>query len=566
MADKKREIDVQIKIDKALPTKENILEENKIEKPNVTKKYDKYKLNAFQKAYNSIIEFLAGIPHKIYHFLVAIIPLFFVNCYKKVVNEFTDIFNTFKKGDYKTRISFVVMGFGSICRGQILRGILFFLFEVLFIFYMIFFGWKYLALLPSLGKSGRVYFTNPFTGFEENIIYDNSSLIILYSIITIFFIVSFIYVWRLNVKQNKISQQLLEIGIKPKKAKDDIKSIGDSEYHKTLLALPTIGLVVFTIIPMIFMVLIAFTNYDKMHEPPENIYNWIGFDNFVEILGGGLSTNSQLFFYTFKQVLLWTIIWAIFATFSNYFLGMIVAMLINKKGIKLKKLWRSILIVTIAVPQFVSLMLLSKMLQDNGSINVMLEKIYNFFTFDFIDLLINIFGNNGFLDGIRSSIPTFTRIPFLTNATLAKITVIVVNIWVGIPYTMLICTGILMNIPDDLYESAKIDGASPFRMYMKITLPYMLFVTGPYLLNQFIGNINNFNVIFLLSGGNPLSLDYQFAGKTDLLITWLYKLTVNESNYKLASVIGIIVFIIIASISLIFYSRSNAIKNEEDFR
>ena len=131
---------------------------------------------------------------------------------------------------------------------------------------------------------------------------------------------------------------------------------------------------------------------------------------------------------------------------------------------------------------------------------------------------------------------------------------------------MLICTGILMNIPDDLYESAKIDGASPTRMFVKITLPYMLFVTGPYLLNQFIGNLNNFNVIFLLTGGGPSNMDYLYAGDTDLLITWLYKLTVSESNYKLAAVISIIMFIIIAVISLIFYSRTNAVKNEEDFR
>jgi arabinogalactan oligomer/maltooligosaccharide transport system permease protein len=305
-----------------------------------------------------------------------------------------------------------------------------------------------------------------------------------------------------------------------------------------LLAIPTFGLLVFTILPMIFMVLIAFTNWDAYHYPPKELFTWVAFDNFVDLFGGGVSTDSKLFFYTFKQVLLWTFMWAIFATFTNYFLGMIVAMLINKKGIKFKKLWRSILVFTIAVPQFVSLLLISQMLQDNGVINVMLEEL-----------------------GWISS-----PIPFMSNKIMAKITVIIVNIWVGIPYTMLICTGILMNIPDDLYESAKIDGASPVRMYFKITLPYMLFVTGPYLLSQFIGNINNFNVIYLLSGGAPNNLNYQFAGETDLLITWLYKLTLNNTNYKMAAVIGIVVFIIIAVISLPFYSKTNAVNNEEDFR
>ena len=216
---------------------------------------------------------------------------------------------------------------------------------------------------------------------------------------------------------------------------------------------------------------------------------------------------------------------------------MIVAIMINKRGIKCKKLWRTILVMTIAIPQFVSLMLMSQMLKDDGIINYLLKEW-----------------------GIINK-----NIPFLTDAKWARIMVIVVNIWIGIPYTMLICTGILMNIPADLYESARIDGAGPVKAYMKITLPYMLHVTTPYLITQFIGNINNFNVIFLLTGGNPLTLDYEFAGKTDLLITWLYKLTFERQNYKLAAVISIFTFIVVAVTSLIVYNKSSAVKNEEEF-
>ncbi len=146
-------------------------------------------------------------------------------------------------------------------------------------------------------------------------------------------------------------------------------------------------------------------------------------------------------------------------------------------------------------------------------------------------------------------------------------TIIIINIWIGIPYLMLIATGILMNIPADLYESARIDGANALQTYAKITLPYMLFVTGPYLLTSFIGNINNFNVIFLLSGGRPLSMELSGnAGYTDLLITWLYKMTVTDTNYKLAAVIGVIVFIITAAINLLVYNMIPSVKNEEDFQ
>ena len=163
-------------------------------------------------------------------------------------------------------------------------------------------------------------------------------------------------------------------------------------------------------------------------------------------------------------------------------------------------MWRTIFVITIAVPQFVSLMLMSKLLHEQGALN---------------NLLLSL----GWID---------KAIPFLTDATNAEIVVIIINLWVGVSYSMLITNGILMNIPSDLYEAAKIDGASPVKSFFYITLPYMLHVTTPYLITQFVGNINNFNVIFLLTDGDPKSLNIYQAGETDLLVTWLYKLTVNE--------------------------------------
>ena len=236
-------------------------------------------------------------------------------------------------------------------------------------------------------------------------------------------------------------------------------------------------------------------------------------------------------------MLFWTLVWAFFATFLNYFLGMFVAIMINKKGIKFKKVWRTILVMTIAIPQFVSLLYVSKMFAQDGLINTYLMKWH----------------------WISSPIP------FWTDPGWAKFTIILINIWIGIPYLMLIATGILMNIPADLYESARIDGANAMQMYGKITLPYMLFVTGPYLLTSFTGNINNFNVIFLLSGGKPMGLAGN-AGNTDLLITWLYRMTVSDTNYKIAAVIGIMVFVVLAVINLVVYNLIPSVKNEEDFQ
>jgi arabinogalactan oligomer/maltooligosaccharide transport system permease protein len=283
------------------------------------------------------------------------------------------------------------------------------------------------------------------------------------------------------------------------------------------------------------MILVAFTNYDKNHQAPTNLFTWVGLENFKNIFSFGTSGMAP----TFLRVLAWTLVWAFLATFIDYFLGMAVAILINKKGIKFKKLWRTILVLTIAVPQFVSLLYVGKMFANDGLVNGYLMKW-------------------GWIQN---------PIPFWTDPMLSRITILVVNIWIGIPYLMLIATGLLMNIPEDLYESARIDGASPFQMFKSITLPYMLFVTGPYLLTQFTGNINNFNVIFLLTQGKPQSMSMaNNAGATDLLVTWLYKMTVNDTNYKMAAVIGIMVFIVVATTSLIGYNMLPSVKDEEGFQ
>lgn len=133
---------------------------------------------------------------------------------------------------------------------------------------------------------------------------------------------------------------------------------------------------------------------------------------------------------------------------------------------------------------------------------------------------------------------------------------------------MLQVTGILQNIPADLYEAARVDGANAVVQFFKITLPYMLFVTTPYLITQFIGNINNFNVIYLLTKGAPAALSYNngTAGKTDLLVTWLYKLTMDFKDYNYAAAISIMVFILSAVFSLWAYHKTGALKNEEGFQ
>ena len=449
--------------------------------------------------------------------------------FKSVGADIKDLGVSFVDGDIKTKGSFLIFCFGSLLRGQIAKGLGFLAMQVLFIWYMVSFGWKYLSKFTTLG-------TVETTKQRRVTVYgDNSFLILLFGLLTIILIIFIIIVWRMNIRESRREELRLREGKALPSNKKVLGSLLDTNFDKTLLTLPVLGIFVFTVLPILFMICVAFTNYDKSHQAPTNLFTWVGLENFQKLFSFGSSGLGKTFF----TVLLWTLVWAFFATFLDYFLGMAVAILINKDGIRFKKLWRTILVMTIAVPQFVSLLYVYKMFTNDGIVNGYLMKW-----------------------GLISS-----PIPFWTDPMLARITIIVVNIWIGIPYMMLIATGLLMNIPEDLYESARIDGATSGQMFIHITLPYMLFVTGPFLLTQFTGNLNNFNVIYLLTKGQPQSMKLaENAGQTDLLVTWLYKMTVTDTNYKMAAVIGIMVFIVTAVISLIVYNMLPSVKDEGGFQ
>ncbi len=441
-------------------------------------------------------------------------------------------FYAFKNGDALTKFSFLIMGLSHFFRGQIVKGIIFLSVQAAYFLYMFTYGFSAIAKLRHLGTTEQSWVFDEDRGIDVLMPGDNSMLILLYGVFAIFITLAFLWLYKSAAEQSYELEKEIKRGRKPLSFYKEIIEYTDSRLHKTLLFLPIVGVVVLTILPLTFMILIAFTNFDRHHQPPGNLFTWVGLENFKAMLSSG-STLGKTFF----PVLGWTLVWAVLATSLNYILGMLLAMLINKKGIKIKGFYRTIFILSIAIPQFVSLLVMRNILDDDGPLNVLLEKA-----------------------GIISQ-----YVPFLTNTTLARISVIIINLWIGIPYTMLITTGILMNIPEDLYESAKIDGATPVTQYFRITLPYVFFVTAPYLITQFIGNINNFNIIYFLTRGGPATLDYYQAGKTDLLVTWLYKLTVNSKDYSYAATIGILVFIISAVFSLIAYRRTSSYKNEEEF-
>ena len=462
-------------------------------------------------------------------------------CLPTTIRERNTLKRAFMKGSIGTRVSFFVMGFGQIAAGQVIKGLAFMLTQLAFSLYMIFAGGRYIVHLFSgnLGNrlSGEIW--NENLQIFEKVKGDNSFLILLYGVASILIALLFVWIWAMNVKSSYANDLALRKGERVLTFRQDLHVLFNERFYFPLLSLPFFGLLLFTVMPLIFMILIAFTNYDYAHMPPGKLFDWVGIENFKAMFS--LSGGTSGFAFVFLRVLLWTFVWAFFATFTNYFLGLIIALMINKKGIRFKALWRTLFVIAIAVPQFVTLLLMQKILDGDGILNKMLG----------------------------------TNILWLTDqrnfALLPRLMIILVNIWIGVPYTLLMCSGILINIPADYYEAARIDGAGTVRIFFAITLPYMLFITTPYLITQFVGNINNFNVIWLLTGGGPVDNVYYGGGSqaqsTDLLVTWLYRLTTDQNpKYNVASVIGIVIFVISAVLSLITFNRTSASKNEGAFQ
>ncbi|MFC5222477.1 carbohydrate ABC transporter permease [Bifidobacterium leontopitheci] len=435
------------------------------------------------------------------------------------------------QGSLTTKLSALVFGLGNLAHKQIVKGLVLLAGEILFIWFMAADGAHNLAMLPSLGdnKGGKQL----VDGFWEYVPGDNSVVILLYGVCTVAICAVFVLWWALAVRSAyKAECQARENGGRAPELLDDLRDLRDGKVSNLLMALPTLGIVVFTILPLIFMISVAFTNYDQDHV---TLFDWTGLDTFKTVFSGNATgdVNAPLFF----SVLGWTLTWAFFATFLNFFFGLFMAMIINRKTTHGKGFWRAVFSMSIAVPQFVSLLTMRTMLQPQGAINRMLMSW-------------------GWID---------QSLPFFTDTTWARVTVIVINLWVGIPYTIMQVTGILQNIPAEQYEAARIDGANWWQIFTKITMPYIIFVLTPYLITTFTGNVNNFNVIYLLSQGEPSQVG-QSAGKTDLLITWLYKLTVDRGDYNLGAVIGIMTFIVLAVVALITYRSSGSYKDEEAFR
>ena len=418
--------------------------------------------------------------------------------------------------------SMLVMGMGQLLYKQWGKGLMFFAVQLGYIYYLVTIGARDLFGFFTLGSVA----SNPWYGIEG----DNSVIMLIMGVLAWIVTILYIVCYIANIKDVYATQQRVEGGGTPRRFQEELAELLDAKFYQTVLFLPIVGVCVFNILPVIFMILVAFTNYGGEIVPPV-LVDWVGLENFKKILALGE------FAPTFFRILGWNTLWALLSTAVNYFGGLGLALLLNKKCVKGKVFWRAFPILAYAIPGFITLLGFKFMFSYGGPINYYITEL----------------GSQaiGFLD--------------LDAKWSARIIGLLVNAWISIPSSMLLATGILSNAGQDQYEAATLDGASPFQQFRHITLPFVIFATTPVLISQFIGNFNNFGIFYFLRGG--LYIDgYFLASDTDLLINWLYNLSIDNNYYAIGAAISLIIFIITSAISLAVYVFSPAYRQEGTYR
>lgn len=297
-----------------------------------------------------------------------------------------------------------------------------------------------------------------------------------------------------------------------------------------LLLAPALLFVLFvSVVPMLFNVLIAFTDYSSPnHIPDRSLVSWTGLQTFSRLLSDRAWTS------TFGGIFAWNVVWAVLSTLVAYFGGLAVALLIEHRLVRFKKLWRTAFVLPWAFPSFIAILVFRVLF--NGALGPV----------------------NGLLE--RAGLPA---VPWLSDPTVAKLTVLLVHFWMSMPFLMALLAGILTTIPRDLYEAAEVDGAGGASKFRRITMPHVMIATSPILIMQFASNFNNFNLIYLLTDGGPPNPDYYFAGSTDILLSWIYKMTLEQNQFNMASAVSIVMFVVVALVSVLNYSRTHSFQEKD---
>lgn len=421
-------------------------------------------------------------------------------------------------------LSTLWMGLGQFYNRQWLKGVFFFLFELVL---LVFARAPFLRAMWGLWTLGET--PQKRIGGKIVVQGDHSIFLMIEGLIALILLFLVLLVYIQNIRDAYTDGRARDLGERPLSLFAASKKLWETGYAYILLTPAFLFTLFLTILPLLFGVLIAFTNYSgPYHLPPKSLVDWVGFKTFVDLFS--LKTWSR----TFWGIATWNVIWAILATLTTYFAGLFYAVLINAKRVKGKRIWRAIFILPWAIPQFVAILIFRNILNGQfGPLNQLL---------------------------VTMGLP---RIPWLSDPFWAKVSIIGVNIWFGFPYWMALMSGVLTSVDRELYEAAEVDGASPNQQFWRITVPLVMLATAPLLIMSFAFNFNNFNLIYLLTSGGPANPSYAYAGSTDILISWIYKLTLEQSQFNMASAVSILIFIVVATISIINFRRTRAFKEED---
>ena len=429
--------------------------------------------------------------------------------------------HTLAKQKRKAGLLSIIPGLGQIANQQLSKGLLFLAITGLFAFELCVFGIQALTGLMTLGS---------VPGEDHSLFMLIEGTLQL--IVTVIFLMFYIF----NIHDSRKTAAMKAAGLKVNTtARDMICHAGDKGFPY-LFTLPAYIMMVFVIIfPVLVTLFVALTNYDFYHIPPNRLIDWVGFKNFLNIFFLGSYRE------TFVNVLGWTIIWTICATTLQIILGILTALFVNQDFIKGKRIYRMIFLFPWAVPAFITIMSFSNIFNDSiGAMNAQVIPLLNHLPF--VEL---------------------PAIAWKTDPFWTKTALIMIQTWLGFPYIYVMVTGVLQAIPGELYEAAKIDGATFLQRFKHITFPMILFATAPVMITQYTFNFNNFSIIYLFNEGGPGSAGAG-AGSTDILISWIYKLTTGTSpQYSVAAAVTLLISFIVIGISLIAFKKSNAFGNEE---
>lgn len=361
---------------------------------------------------------------------------------------------------------------------------------------------------------------------------DNSLFMLIDGVLAVTVVALFVAVYRVSVRSALVDHQV-GAQYRPRTARGQLAVIGSRAFPILGLA-PTVLLIVFFVfVPLVFSALVAFTNYSSPnHVPPGNTVDWVGLDNFGDMLGG-----NQLWTGALVRVFVWTVVWAVLAVGTCYFGGMILAVLLHETKLTIKPVFRAIFILPYAVPAVVSLLVWRNML--NGAFGAVNKTLMNL----------------GLID---------QAIPWLTDPVLARFSVVLINLWCGFPYFMLLTMGAMTAIPQDVEEAAALDGATGRQRFRYVILPLVLYQTAPLIIMSFAANFNNFGAVFFLTNGGPNVADttQSGAGATDILVSWIYQITIGLMQYNYGAVVAVLIFLVLAPFAIINFRRTKSFKGE----